>query len=80
MKNSVSSGKHIIKVDLSTYKPGGSQTEICRITLEDVLVINVLFNGAIHSEILSMSYQFQAFKVKIQPLEQALSGGKRADL
>ncbi|MCX2192215.1 type VI secretion system tube protein Hcp [Pantoea agglomerans] len=72
MKKYVSSGNHISKVELSTCKAGGSQTEYCRITLEDVIVTNVLFNGAIHSEILSLSYQFQASKVKIQSWTQAL--------
>lgn len=70
MKKYVSSGNHISKVELSTCKAGGSQTEYCRITLEDVIVTNVLFNGAIHSEILSLSYQFQASKVEIQYWKQ----------
>jgi type VI secretion system secreted protein Hcp len=75
----VSNGNHISKVELSACKAGGSQTEYCRITLEDVLTTNVLFNGAINSEILSMSYQFQASKVKIQYWEQTSSGGKGAE-
>ncbi|CAX56590.1 similar to virulence factor for secretion apparatus, probable fragment [Erwinia pyrifoliae Ep1/96] len=44
-----------------------------------MLVTNVLFNGSTHSEFLSLSYQFQASKVKIQYWEQASSGGKGAE-
>lgn len=75
----VSNGKHISKVELSTCKAGGSQIEYCRITLEDVLVTNVLFNGTTHSELLALSYQFQASKVKIQYWQQSSSGGKGAE-
>lgn len=75
----VSNGSHVSKVELSTCKAGGSQIEYSRITLEDVLVTNVLFNGAINSELLTLSYQFQASKVKIQYWEQSSSGGKGAE-
>ncbi|WP_354439702.1 type VI secretion system tube protein Hcp [Pantoea agglomerans] len=48
MKKYVSSGNHLDEMEISACKSGGSQSELCRITLEDVLVTNVLFNAAIH--------------------------------
>lgn len=72
----VSSGKHIGKIEVSVCKAGGTQIEYCRITLEDVLVTNVGFNGAASSELLGLSYQFQSAKVKIQYWEQSSTGGK----
>lgn len=75
----VSNGKHIGKVELSVCKAGGSQIEYCRITLEDVLITNVIFNGTTNRDLIGVSYQFQASKVKTQYWEQSASGGKGAE-
>lgn len=61
-----STGKHIEKLELSICKAGGSQIEYCRITLEDILITNVLFSGATQRELVGVNYQFQAAKVKQQ--------------
>lgn len=74
-----SNGKHIDKVEISVCKAGGSQVEYCRITLEQVLVTEVSYNGSEHSETLGISYRFQAAKVKQQYWEQTSSGGKGAE-
>ncbi|QKJ86540.1 type VI secretion system tube protein Hcp [Paramixta manurensis] len=75
----VSNGKHINKVELSLCKAGGNQMEYCRITLEDVLITNALFNGKTNSDIIGMSWEFLSAKVKTQYWEQAASGGKGAE-
>lgn len=75
----VSNGKHINKVELSICKAGGSQIECCRITLEDVLITNAVFNDAVREELIGMSYQFQAAKVKTQYWEQTSTGGRGAE-
>ena len=75
----VSNGKHIGKVELSVCKAGGSQIEYCRITLEDVLITSVIFNGTTSRDLIGVSYQFQASKVKTQYWEQSASGGKGAE-
>ena len=74
-----SNGKHISKVEISVCKAGGSQVEYCRITLEDVLITSVLFNGATQRDQIGITYQFQAAKVKNQYWEQSASGGKGAE-
>ncbi|CAM4197027.1 Hcp family type VI secretion system effector [Serratia silvae] len=73
------SGKHLSKVELSVCKAGGSQVEYAKITLEDVLVTNVQFNGAGNSEVLKVDYAFQSAKVKQQYWEQSDKGGKGAE-
>lgn len=75
----VSNGKHINKVELSVCKAGGSQIEYCRITLEDVLITHLIFNGTTQRDLLGVSYQFQASKVQTQYWEQSASGGKGAE-
>ncbi|WP_314419834.1 type VI secretion system tube protein Hcp [Pseudescherichia vulneris] len=75
----VSLGKHMNKVELSVCKAGGSQIEYCHITLEDVLITNVVFNGTTNRDLIGLSYQFQASKVKTQYWEQSASGGKGAE-
>jgi len=70
------SGKHLSKVELSICKAGGSQIEYARITLEDVLVTKVDYNGANDGDLVGMSYSFQASKVQQQYWEQSSSGGK----
>ena len=54
----VSNGKHISKLEVSVCKAGGSQIEYCRITLEDVLITNVMFNGVTQRDFIGISYQF----------------------
>lgn len=75
----VSNGKHINKIEVSVCKAGGNQIEYCRITLEDVLITNALFNGTGQKELIAITYEFQAAKVKTQYWEQASSGGKGAE-
>ena len=76
---SIVTGKHIEKLELSICKAGGSQIEYCRITLEDILITNVLFSGATQRELVGVNYQFQAAKVKQQYWEQASSGIRGAE-
>lgn len=76
---STANGKHINKVELSVCKAGGTQIEYCRITLEDVLITNAIFNGTTHTDLIGMAYQFQAAKVQTQYWEQSASGGKGAE-
>jgi len=73
------SGKHISKVELSVCKAGGQQVEYARITLEDVLVVSVNYNGSNNGDVLGVSYAFQAAKVQQQSWEQTSSGGKGAE-
>lgn len=75
----ISNGKHISKVEISVCKAGGSQIEYCRITLEEVLITNVLFNGATQRDLIGITYQFQAAKVKIQYWKQSAAGSKGAE-
>ncbi|EXU76448.1 MULTISPECIES: Hcp family type VI secretion system effector [Erwinia] len=74
-----SNGKHVSKVELSSCKAGGTQLEYCLITLEDVLITGVLFNGATQRELTGITYQFQAAKVKIQYWEQSAAGSRGAE-
>lgn len=74
-----SNGKHISKVELSACKAGGSQVEYFRITLEDVLITSVSYNGASRKDSIGMTYQFQAAKISQQYWEQSTSGGKGAE-
>lgn len=75
----LSNGKHISKVEISVCKAGGKQIEYCRITLEDVLITNVLFSGVSRQDLIGITYQFQAARVKNQYWEQSASGGKGAE-
>ncbi|WP_034948179.1 Hcp family type VI secretion system effector [Erwinia oleae] len=71
-----SSGKHIAKVEVSVCKAGGAQIEYARVTLEDVLVTSMNYNRTDNGDTLTMTYTFQASKVKQQYWEQSSSGGK----
>lgn len=75
----VASGRHISKVEISVCKAGGSQIEYSRITLEDVLITNVMFSGATQRDLIGMNYQFQASKVQCQYWEQTAAGSKGAE-
>jgi len=75
----VSIGKHLSRVELSICKAGGKQIEYCRITLVDVLITSVIFNGTTNRDTIGLSYQFQASKVKTQYWEQSASGSKGAE-
>lgn len=75
----ISTGKHIDKLELSICKAGGSQIEYCRITLEDILITDVLFSGATPRDLVGVNYQFQAAKVKQQYWEQTSSGIRGAE-
>lgn len=75
----ISNGKHISKVEISVCKAGGNQVEYCRISLEDVLITNVMFNGATQRDLIGITYQFQAARVKNQYWEQLNNGGKGAE-
>ena len=75
----LSNGKHVSKLEVSVCKAGGSQIEYCRITLEDVLITNVIFHGTTQRDLIGISYQFQAAKVKNQYWEQSANGGKGAE-
>lgn len=74
-----SNGKHISKIEVSVCKAGGGQVEYTRITLEDVLVTGVQFNGINGDDALGISYAFQAAKVKDQYWEQTENGTKGAE-
>ncbi|KAB8312892.1 type VI secretion system tube protein Hcp [Erwinia endophytica] len=73
------SGKHITKVDLSVCKAGGNQVEYSRISLEDVLITNVDFNGIGDTEEIVVNYSFQASRVNIHYWEQSDKGTKGAE-
>lgn len=75
----LSNGKHIGKVDISICKAGGKQIEYCRITLEEVLITAVRFTGATKDDIIGITYNFQAARVKNQYWEQSASGTKGAE-
>jgi type VI secretion system secreted protein Hcp len=75
----ISNGKHISKLEISVCKAGGNQIEYCRITLEDVLITNVMFSGTTQQHLVGISYQFQAARVKNQYWEQSATGGKGAE-
>lgn len=74
-----SNGKHISSVQLSMVKAGGSQIEYSRITLEDVLITSVLYNGSTSRSMVGMSYRFQAAKVTQQYWVQSNSGNQGAE-
>ncbi|QGY28410.1 Hcp family type VI secretion system effector [Pantoea cypripedii] len=72
-----SNGNKIKKIELSACKSGGNQKEYYRITLESVIIMEVLFNDG--GSITNVEYEFQADKVKFQYWEQGNSGGKAAE-
>lgn len=69
-------GRHIPKLEISVCKAGGEQIEYSRITLEDVIVTGVEFEGSKSNEVLFVNYSFQAVKVKNQYWEQTERGGR----
>lgn len=64
-----SNGNSIKKVQLSLCKAGNGMIESCRMTLENVIIAEVLLEG-VHQVI----YVFQADKVKFQYWEQTAAG------
>lgn len=75
-----SAGKHISKVEVSVCKAGGHQIEYCRITLEEVMVTDVSYDGSNGNDILDVSYSFQAARVRHQYWQQTATGGKGAEV
>lgn len=72
-----SNGNKIKNVELSACKAGGEQIEYYRVTLESVIMIEVLLReGGISTDI---EYEFQADRVKFQYWEQGMVGGKGAE-
>ena len=69
-------GRHIPKLEISVCKAGGEQIEYSRITLDDVMVTGVEFDGSKNNEVLWVTYSFQAVKIKTQYWEQIERGGK----
>lgn len=76
----LSSGKHINKVELSACKAGNPQTEYMRITLEEVLLTGLTYNGANGNERVNMTYNFQAARIRQQYWEQTEKGGRGAEI
>lgn len=74
-----SSGKHIGKVELSVNKSGGAKVEYLRLTLEDVLVTEARYQG-LTSDMVSVSYRFQASRIRQSYWEQTAAGGKGAEV
>ncbi len=72
-----SNGSKIRKVELSACKAGGSQMEYYRISLENVLVMEVLLNES--GSLTEVEYEFQADKVKFQYWDQGAIGGRGAE-
>lgn len=60
----------------SLYVKCGEQIEYSRITLDDVMVTGVEFDGSKNNEVLWVTYSFQAVKIKTQYWEQTERGGK----
>ena len=69
-------GRHIPKLEISVCKAAGEQIEYSRITLDDVMVTGVEFDGSQNNEVLWVTYSFQAVKIKTQYWEQTERGGK----
>ncbi|QKJ86552.1 type VI secretion system tube protein Hcp [Paramixta manurensis] len=72
-----SNGNRIRKAELSACKAGDGQIEYYRITLENVMVSEVLFDDSgLETEV---EYEFQAETVKLQYWEQHALGGRGAE-
>ena len=70
-------GKHIPKVEISTTKAGGKQEEYMKVTLTDVIVVEVMPNGSTDDlwvETVGLSYS----TIKIEIREQSTSGSMGA--
>lgn len=76
----LSSGRHINKVEISACKAGDPQIEYMRITLEEVLLTNLTYNGTSGNEQVGMTYSFQAARVRQQYWEQTEKGGRGAEI
>ncbi|PDO89045.1 MULTISPECIES: Hcp family type VI secretion system effector [Kosakonia] len=72
-----SNGNRIRTVELSACKAGGGQMEYYRITLENVILVEVLLSD--HGVTTDVEYEFEAEKVKFQYWEQGGMGGKGAE-
>ncbi|WP_261641081.1 Hcp family type VI secretion system effector [Erwinia mallotivora] len=72
-----SNGSKIKKVEISACKAGGNQMEYYRITLESVIIMEVLLSE--NGSMTDVEYEFQADKVKFQYWEQGTLGGKGAE-
>lgn len=72
-----SNGNNIRKVELSACKAGGGQIEYYRITLENVIVVEVNFSEK--SAGTEIEYEFQADIVKLQYWERNAAGGQGAE-
>ncbi|WP_354292709.1 type VI secretion system tube protein Hcp [Paramixta manurensis] len=70
-------GNKIKKVEISACKAGGSQQEYYRITLENVIIMEVTLRES--SPETEVAYEFQADRVKFQYWEQSETGGKGAE-
>lgn len=64
-----SNGNRIKKIQLSLCIAGDGMIEFCRVTLENVIIAEVILDGAREA-----SYEFQADKVKLQYWEQTAAG------
>lgn len=72
-----SNGNRISQVELSACKAGGEQIEYYRVTLEGVIITEVLLRDSSMSA--DVEYAFQADKVKFQYWEQSTLGVKGAE-
>lgn len=72
-----SNGNKIKSVTISACKAGGTQIEYYRITLENVIIMEVLLRD--NGSITDVEYEFQADKVKFQYWEQGSIGIKGAE-
>jgi len=75
----VSNGKHINSVQLSSCKAGGEQLEFFRITLKQVMVTDVIFNGASEQDLFGVAYCFRAAEVSNHYFEQTQEGSRGAE-
>lgn len=75
----VSNGKHINSVQVSSCKAGGEQLEFFRITLKQVMVTDVIFNGASEHDLFSVTYCFRAAEVSTHYFEQISEGSRGAE-
>lgn len=72
-----SNGNKIKSFQISARKSGGEQIEYYRISLENVLIVEVLFRD--NGTLTDVEYELQADKVKFQYWEQGSLGVKGAE-
>ncbi|GAB3412897.1 type VI secretion system tube protein Hcp [Erwinia aphidicola] len=75
----VSNGKHINSVELSSCKAGGEQLEYFKINLKQVMVTDVVFNGATGQDLFGVTYCFRAAEVSNHYFEQTTEGARGAE-